>query len=257
VRTLSNLATSVRTITAGVVIVATLGISAAAARLQWLAFEAVAAAVGWPPEVTWLLWPVVELFLFAGTAELACREWERRTADRRGPLTLVISALSVALLVSVAHHLIDAAAHGLDPKGDTAMWGLALVLALVVPFAQVGSLHLLYGRLRTLGQTRAAPAPAARRRIADQPKTETTDQPADRDIPATPSRTATASPVRDICRAAGMDPDNASHRRTVQRWLKAAGQGETMATQRLAGHGYGADGTPLTGPEQQEGAASR
>jgi hypothetical protein len=131
-------------------IVATLGITAAATLLSFLAFRSLAELVGWDPATAWLVQPVVELFVLAGAAELAMRTWERRP-DRSLPEVLIYTALVVSIAVNVSSHVLaNVAVRAL--WWHTAVIG---VMAAFVPLAQVGGVFLLTDRLRALGDRRA------------------------------------------------------------------------------------------------------
>jgi len=137
-------------------IVATLGITAAATLLSFLAFQSLAELVGWDPATAWLVQPVVELFVLAGAAELAMRTWERRE-DRSLPEVLMYAALVVSIAVNVSSHVLA----NVDAKAlwwHTAVIG---VMAAFVPLAQVGGVFLLTDRLRALGDRRTVAAPYA------------------------------------------------------------------------------------------------
>ena len=131
-------------------IVATLGITAAATLLSFLAFQSLAELVGWDPATAWLVQPVVELFVLAGAAELAMRTWERRE-DRSLPEVLMYTALVVSIAVNVSSHVLA------NVDARALWWHTAVigVLAAFVPLAQVGGVFLLTDRLRALGDRRA------------------------------------------------------------------------------------------------------
>lgn len=130
-------------------IVATLGITAAATLLSFLAFQSLAELVGWDPTTAWLVQPVVELFVLAGAAELAMRTWERRS-DRSLPEVLMYTALVVSIAVNVSSHVLA------NVDARALWWHTAVigVLAAFVPLAQVGGVFLLTDRLRALGDRR-------------------------------------------------------------------------------------------------------
>lgn len=134
-------------------VVSTLTISAAAGYLSWLATRDLATNVGWSPHTAWLIMPIVELFFFAGTAEVAFRMWEGRS-DLLYPQALIVGALSMSLVFNVIDHVLGA--------GGSAGWKLLLtgLLAALVPLAQILALHLLIGRVRAFGEQTTTGRPA-------------------------------------------------------------------------------------------------
>lgn len=133
-----------RVVVAVVMVTATLAISAAAAALSFLAVTDLATFVGWPQHTAWLIFPVIELFFLAGTAETAMRLRETRSAAY--PKILIGAALLVSLALNVTDHIVRAT--------PATGWQLGLVglLAALVPAAQLAALHLLLERLRQFGE---------------------------------------------------------------------------------------------------------
>jgi hypothetical protein len=133
----------------GALVVATLGITAAATLLSFLAFQSLAVLVGWDPATAWLVQPVVELFVLAGAAEMAMRTWERRE-DRALPEVLMYAALTVSIAINVSSHVLNNYAE------HRVGWQTAVIgaMAALVPLAQVGGVFLLTDRLRALGDRR-------------------------------------------------------------------------------------------------------
>src|SRR6266496_1091216 len=116
---------------------------------------------GWPAATAWAVQPVVELFLVVGSLEIVCRAWEGRT-DLRYPTALIAAALVVVLAANVADHVLQAAAE----RRSGPMLAVVGLLAALVPAAQLGSLHLISGRLHSLGG-RTTGSPAAASTLAD------------------------------------------------------------------------------------------
>jgi len=85
--------------------------------------------------------------LVVGSLEIVCRAWEGRT-DLTYPKTLIAAALTVVLLANVSDHVLRAAQAG-HPRSLLPLVG---GLAALVPAAQLGSLHLMSGRLDSLGR---------------------------------------------------------------------------------------------------------
>lgn len=130
----------------GALVVATVGMVAAATWLSFLAFKSLAELVGWSPDTAWAVQPVVELFVLAGAAELAMRTWERRS-DRSLPEVLMYAALVVSIAVNVSSHVLA------NVSAQRLWWHTVVigVMAAMVPLAQLGGVYLLADRLRALG----------------------------------------------------------------------------------------------------------
>jgi DNA-binding transcriptional regulator YiaG len=126
----------------------TAAISVGAGWLSFLAIRDLAVLVGWPADTAWVVQPIVELFLVVGSLEIVCRAWEGRT-DLTYPKALIAAALTVVLLANVSDHVLRAAQAG-HPRSLLSLVG---ALAALVPAAQLGSLHLISGRLDSLGRT--------------------------------------------------------------------------------------------------------
>jgi hypothetical protein len=144
-----------------VMLALTAGISVGAGWLSFLAVRDLAVLAGWPAATAWAVQPVVELFLVVGSLETVCRAWEGR-ADLRYPTALIAGALVVVLAANVADHVLRAAAE----RRSGPMLAVVGLLAALVPAAQLGSLHLISGRLHSLGG-RSTGSPAAAPTLAD------------------------------------------------------------------------------------------
>jgi len=143
---LSASASVTRAVLTGVMLALTVGISVGAGWLSFLAVRDLAMLAGWPAGTAWAVQPVVELFLVVGSLEIVCRAWEGRT-DLRYPAALIAAALVVVLAANVADHVLQAAAE----RRSGPMLAVVGLLAALVPAAQLGSLHLISGRLHALG----------------------------------------------------------------------------------------------------------
>ncbi len=150
-----------RAVLTAVMLALTAGISLGAGWLSFLAVRDLAVLAGWPAATAWAVQPVVELFLVVGSLEIVCRAWEGRT-DLRYPTALIAAALVVVLAANVADHVLQAAAE----RRSGPMLAVVGLLAALVPAAQLGSLHLISGRLHSLGG-RTTGSPAAATTLAD------------------------------------------------------------------------------------------
>src|SRR5262249_19696050 len=141
-RTLTAAAAAVRAVLTAVMLTLTTAISVGAGWLSFLAIRDLAVLAGWPPATAWAVQPIVELFLVVGSLEIVCRAWEDRT-DLTYPKILIVVALTVVLAANVTDHVLR-----VRMTGHAAL-PLVLVglLAALVPAAQLGSLHLMSGRL--------------------------------------------------------------------------------------------------------------
>jgi hypothetical protein len=195
-------------------------ISVGAGWLSFLAIRDLATLVGWPADTAWVVQPIVELFLVVGSLEIVCRAWEGRT-DLTYPKALIAAALTVVLAANVSDHVLRAAQAG-HPRSLPPLVG---ALAALVPAAQLGSLHLMSGRIDSLGR-------------ATHPTTDLTHDPTagsttDLTKPHDPdARDAQESPPLDraaivaAVRSGRLSQELAAARagrttRTIRRWLAA------------------------------------
>lgn len=163
----------------GMVIVGTLAVSVLAGWISFFTLRDLAVFLGWPRDTASFLMPLVEVFLLIGSAELALRvrDDDPHTA---GPRVLAWSALVVTLAGNIGDHVLRA----LGAVDQAQQWRLVVLgaVAAIPPLAQMGTLHMLTGRLLRIAQARAAArtdtAPAgpsiagsllalARQRVAD------------------------------------------------------------------------------------------
>jgi hypothetical protein len=158
---LSASAAVTRAVLTAVMLMLTAAISVGAGWLSFLAVRDLAVLAGWPAATAWAVQPVVELFLVVGSLEIVCRAWEGRT-DLRYPTALIAAALVVVLAANVVDHVLQAAAE----RRSGPMLAVVGLLAALVPAAQLGSLHLISGRLHSLGG-RTTGSPAAATTLAD------------------------------------------------------------------------------------------
>jgi len=119
--------------------------------LSFLVIRDLAVLAGWPADKAWAVQPIVELFRGVGSLEIVCRAWEGR-ADLSYPKALIGAALAVVLAANVTDRLLRAAGTG----SSASMLVLVLVLVWWVGWPgwywpQLGSLHLMSGRLHALG----------------------------------------------------------------------------------------------------------
>jgi Protein of unknown function (DUF2637) len=194
----------------------TAAISVGAGWLSFLAIRDLATLVGWPADTAWVVQPIVELFLVVGSLEIVCRAWEGRT-DLTYPKALIAAALTVVLLANVSDHVLRAAQAG--PRG--ALLPLVGALAALVPAAQLGSLHLMSGRLDSLGRAT---------HHTTEPTTNPTANPAtslsDADVCDPPSRPLDRAALVTAIRFGQLTQELAAARasrttRTIRRWLAA------------------------------------
>jgi hypothetical protein len=194
----------------------TAAISVGAGWLSFLAIRDLATLVGWPADTAWVVQPIVELFLVVGSLEIVCRAWEGRT-DLTYPKTLIAAALAVVLLANVSDHVLRAAQAG--HRG--ALLPLVGALAALVPAAQLGSLHLMSGRLDSLGRATHHATELTANPTAD-PTTSLSDA-AVYDPPPPPlDRTALVTAVRSGQLTQELAAARAGRTtRTIRRWLAA------------------------------------
>jgi hypothetical protein len=232
-------------------------ISVGAGWLSFLAIRDLAVLAGWPADTAWAVQPIVELFLVVGSLEIVCRAWEGR-ADLAYPKALIGAALVVVLAANVTDHVLRA---GVVDRRSGPELVLVGVLAGLVPAAQLGSLHLMSGRLRSLGgRTTAATPDTVRGSAPALPGgTGRSDMPAD-----TPDMSVSASGARRRPGPARADTDRslvaaavlsgrmtagqaALHAgrdvRTIRRWVADHRRRASSATERPA-----ADAAPVPAP---------
>jgi len=192
----------------------TAAISIGAGWLSFLVIRDLATLVGWPADTAWVVQPIVELFLVVGSLEIVCRAWEGRT-DLTYPKTL-IAALTVVLLANVNDHVLRAAQAG--HRGSLLL--LVGALAALVPAAQLGSLHLMSGRLDSLGQ--------ATHHTTEPTTNSATERtaPFDADLRAPPPPPLDRAALVTAVRSGQLTQQLAAPRagrttRTIRRWLAA------------------------------------
>jgi hypothetical protein len=230
---LTAAATVTRTVLTAAMLSLTGAISVGAGWLSFLAIRDLAVLAGWPADTAWAVQPIIELFLVVGSLEIVCRAWEGRT-DLTYPKALIGAALAVVLAANVTDHVLRARLTDRRPAADLILVG---VLAALVPAAQLGSLHLMSGRLRSLGGRTTVPdadiaGTAARTAAPTSPpdiRTDTTDMSASRSAgrrrqPRTSradiDRTRVVSAVLSGQMTAGQAAAHAGRDvRTIRRWV--------------------------------------
>jgi hypothetical protein len=167
----------------------TAAISMGAGWLSLLAVRDLAVQAGWPPDTAWVVQPIVELFLVAGSLEIVCRAWEGRT-DLAYPKALIAAALVVVLAANVTDHVLtDHVLRAAQSGRPGPMLVLVGSLAALVPAAQLGSLHLMSGRLDSLGRRTHHP-----HHTPEDITTEPTADPTTPPLDAAPSQPAAPRP---------------------------------------------------------------
>jgi len=149
--------------------------------------------------------------LVVGSLEIVCRAWEGRT-DLTYPKTLIAAALTVVLLANVSDHVLRAAQAG-HPRSLLPLVG---GLAALVPAAQLGSLHLMSGRLDSLGRATHHTDPTAEPTAPHDPNRVDAQEPPPLD------RAAIVAAVRSGRLSQGLAATQVGRTtRTIRRWLAA------------------------------------